>query len=190
MIKRPEHNNLLPSSQKISTMPGTTRGASLTDVSLSGISGDQEPSKRLDSWKHIANYFRRDVRTVQRWERQEGLPVHRHSHRKSSSVYALRGELNTWWSSRDISNETAELVNSRCPSVHPRPTQSFTKDNSEQSLLLFLVKELMTALLVEVKNEKTKSTTRSTISPAVFPAQRPPSHQRRTQRASPNQPEH
>lgn len=185
MIKRPEHNNLPASSQKITTMPGTPSGANLTDVSLAGISGDQEPSKRVDSWKHIANYFRRDVRTVQRWERQEGLPVHRHSHRKSSSVYALRGELNAWWNSRDISNDPAELENRRRSPVRPRSTQSFTKDNSEKSLLLFLVNELVTAMLVEVKNEKAKGTTRSRVS-ALFPvSQRPPSPQHQTPRASP-----
>ncbi|MCU1257033.1 MAG: repeat-containing protein, partial [Candidatus Angelobacter sp.] len=35
---------------------------------------------RLDSWKEIASYLRRDVRTVQRWEKKEGLPVYRHLH--------------------------------------------------------------------------------------------------------------
>ena len=34
----------------------------------------------LDSWKEIAAYLRRDIRTVQRWEKQEGLPVHRPAH--------------------------------------------------------------------------------------------------------------
>jgi len=37
--------------------------------------------ERLDSWKEIAAYLKRDVRTVRRWEHAEGLPVHRHSHR-------------------------------------------------------------------------------------------------------------
>jgi len=37
-----------------------------------------EPSDRLDSWKDVAAYLKRDVSTVQRWERREGLPVHRH----------------------------------------------------------------------------------------------------------------
>jgi hypothetical protein len=128
MIEHPEHNTLHPSTRKSATAPGALSGTSLTDVSLSGISGDQEPSKRVDSWKHIANYFRRDVRTVQRWERQEGLPVHRHSHRKSSSVYALRGELNAWWRSRDISNDSADLQNRRALPFIQSPTQSFPKE--------------------------------------------------------------
>jgi hypothetical protein len=38
------------------------------------------PNRRLESWKEIASYLRRTVRTVQRWEAAEGLPVHRHVH--------------------------------------------------------------------------------------------------------------
>lgn len=55
---------------------------------------------RLDSWKEIAAYLQRDVRTVQRWEALEGLPVHRHQHKKRGSVYALREELDRWRESR------------------------------------------------------------------------------------------
>jgi Tol biopolymer transport system component len=57
-------------------------------------------SGRLDSWKKIATHFRRDVTTVQRWERREGMPVHRHLHDKQGSVYAFRSELDAWWESR------------------------------------------------------------------------------------------
>lgn len=127
MTEYPEHNTLHPSTRK-SAAAGALSATSSTDVSLSGIYGDQEPSKRVDSWKHIANYFRRDVRTVQRWERQEGLPVHRHSHRKSSSVYALRGELNAWWRSRDICNDLADLQNRRALPFIQGSTQSFSKE--------------------------------------------------------------
>jgi DNA-binding transcriptional regulator YiaG len=35
---------------------------------------------RLDSWKEIAAYLKRGARTVQRWEREERLPVHRLPH--------------------------------------------------------------------------------------------------------------
>lgn len=56
---------------------------------------------RLDSWKEIAAYFRRGVRTVRRWEKEEGLPVHRHVHRERGTVYALRSELETWQQTQD-----------------------------------------------------------------------------------------
>jgi Tol biopolymer transport system component len=55
---------------------------------------------RLDSWKKIATHFNRDVKTVQRWEHREGMPVHRHVHDKQGSVYAFRAELNAWWEGR------------------------------------------------------------------------------------------
>jgi tetratricopeptide (TPR) repeat protein/TolB-like protein len=51
---------------------------------------------RLDSWKEIATYLRREVRTVQLWEKREGLPVHRHFHKRLGSVFALRSEIETW----------------------------------------------------------------------------------------------
>lgn len=51
----------------------------------------------LDSWKEIADYFRRDVRVVFQWEKSEGLPVRRHDPDVASSVYAYRSELDVWW---------------------------------------------------------------------------------------------
>src|SRR5271156_683042 len=58
------------------------------------------PEDRLDSWKEIATYLNRDVTTVQRWEKREGMPVHRHVHDKRGSVYALTEELDAWMQSR------------------------------------------------------------------------------------------
>jgi TolB-like protein/tetratricopeptide (TPR) repeat protein len=55
---------------------------------------------RLDSWKEIAAYLRRGVRTVRRWEKEEGLPVHRHVHNTLGTVYALRHEIDAWLDSR------------------------------------------------------------------------------------------
>lgn len=52
--------------------------------------------RRLDSWKEIADYLDREVRTVQRWEKTENLPVHRHEHQKKSTVYAYTSELEEW----------------------------------------------------------------------------------------------
>ena len=56
---------------------------------------------RLDSWKEIASYLNRDVTTVQRWEKREGMPIHRHLHDKIGSVYASRAELDAWTRSRN-----------------------------------------------------------------------------------------
>ena len=57
---------------------------------------------RLDSWKEIAAYLKRDVTTVQRWEKREAMPVHRHVHDKKGSVYAFRTELDAWARSRNL----------------------------------------------------------------------------------------
>lgn len=59
-----------------------------------------EGAGRLGSWKEIAAYLQRDVSTVQRWEKREAMPVHRHHHHKLGSVYAFRAELDAWWLSR------------------------------------------------------------------------------------------
>src|SRR5215510_14667354 len=55
---------------------------------------------RLESWKEIASYLHRDVTTVRRWEKKEGLPVHRHVHDKLGSVYAYPSELEQWLTQR------------------------------------------------------------------------------------------
>jgi TolB-like protein/Tfp pilus assembly protein PilF len=60
---------------------------------------------RLDSWKEIATYLKRSVRTVHRWEAEQGLPVHRHLHQSSGTVYAFKHELDHWWASRRVELE-------------------------------------------------------------------------------------
>jgi TolB-like protein/Tfp pilus assembly protein PilF len=57
-------------------------------------------SERLDSWKEIAVFFRREVRTVQMWEKKEGLPIRRQRHTRLGSVFAFRRELEQWWVGR------------------------------------------------------------------------------------------
>ncbi len=52
---------------------------------------------RLDSWKEIAAYLKKEVRTVQRWEKNMGLPVRRLAQGKQGSVFAYKSELDTWW---------------------------------------------------------------------------------------------
>jgi Tol biopolymer transport system component len=55
---------------------------------------------RLDSWKQIAAYLGRGVTTLQRWEQEEGLPIHRLPHAKKGSVFAFRHELDAWLAQR------------------------------------------------------------------------------------------
>src|SRR5580704_3314448 len=51
--------------------------------------------KRLGSWKEIAAFFGRDERTLNRWEKEQGLPVHRWPGTKGR-VYAFTDELSAW----------------------------------------------------------------------------------------------
>src|SRR5216683_1084811 len=64
---------------------------------------------RLDSLKEIAAYLKRDERTVRRWE-SEGLPVHRHMHKKQASIYAHKAEIDVWWNTGRQRLEPAEPI--------------------------------------------------------------------------------
>jgi TolB-like protein/tetratricopeptide (TPR) repeat protein len=76
------------------------------------LSGSAESSRdgRLDSWKEIAAYLRREVRTVQRWEKSAGLPVHRLQTGKQGPVYAFKAELDAWYSDRrpELESDSAD----------------------------------------------------------------------------------
>ena len=76
-------------------------------------------SDRLSSWKEIAAHFKSGVRTVQRWERLEGLPVHRHQHQKAGTVYAVKSELDAWWNERQGRVEE--------PATPPKPELSLAQ---------------------------------------------------------------
>ena len=62
--------------------------------------GADSQGRRLESWKEIATYLGRDVTTVRRWEKREGLPVHRLHHSRLGSVYAYTAELDMWRNER------------------------------------------------------------------------------------------
>jgi Tol biopolymer transport system component len=81
------------------------------------------PEDRLDSWKEIAGYLNRDVTTVQRWEKREGMPVHRHLHDRMGTVYASRAELDAWTRSRNP-QATPENGNEAPSSNSPVPPRS------------------------------------------------------------------
>ena len=50
----------------------------------------------LNSWKEVAQYVGRSERTIQRWERDLGFPVHRPAGKLRSSVIALAAEIDEW----------------------------------------------------------------------------------------------
>src|SRR5882672_6463813 len=71
---------------------------------------NDEREDRLDSWKEIAAYLGREVRTVQGWEKNEALPIHRHQHARLGSVYAFKPELDAWRESRKAVVESSAPV--------------------------------------------------------------------------------
>lgn len=74
--------------------------------SLPSVSDDTYATPdRLDSWKEIASYLKRDVRTVQRWEKTEKLPVRRHLHEKQGTVYAFKSEIDAWSQGRQLQDD-------------------------------------------------------------------------------------
>src|SRR5690348_12995441 len=60
------------------------------------MNSDRMESEVLNSWKEIAAYLGRGVRTVQRWERELGLPVRRPRGKERSAVIALKSDLDHW----------------------------------------------------------------------------------------------
>jgi len=70
-------------------------------IDHSRLPDNHEENGRVDSWGEIARYLSRSIRTVQRWEVEEGMPIHRHKHSDRDSVYAFKSELGAWQTSRD-----------------------------------------------------------------------------------------
>lgn len=84
-----------------------------TDSTMAAPTGAS--ADRLDSWKEIAAYLGREVRTVQGWEKTEGLPIHRHQHARLGSVYAFKAELDQWRAARRPTPEPPPAETARTP---------------------------------------------------------------------------
>ena len=65
---------------------------------MSRTAGNPTENRRIDSWKEIAAFFGRDERTVKRWEKERGLPVHRLPGERGG-VFAWSQELTQWLNS-------------------------------------------------------------------------------------------
>jgi tetratricopeptide (TPR) repeat protein len=64
------------------------------------------------------------VRTVQRWESEQGLPIHRLPHNKQSTIYAHAHELDAWWEERKTTLETSEFERADAPAAAPESNAS------------------------------------------------------------------
>ncbi len=104
------------------------------------------PAERLDSWKEIAAFLRRDVRTVQRWEKKEGLPVYRHQHEKLGSVYAFRPELAEWLNTRQPASASVGERSSDKIKLAVLPFRNLSDSNEEDYFIEGLTDEMTTEL--------------------------------------------
>ena len=68
---------------------------------------------RLESWKEVAAHLKRDVRTVQRWEKREGLPVYRDAGGSLATIHASRSEIDAWLDARYRRAEPPQQAGSR-----------------------------------------------------------------------------
>lgn len=132
-------------------MPGTRiiKGVSMsvTSAKKSNVNTQSQflaSSDRLDSWKQIAVYLDRTVRTVQRWENREALPVRRHIHVKGGTVYAFKKEIDTWLADRS-------QLSSGSRSIHRRPQKLGNAMSSlpQETWLLFAAFRLCLAIVAQ-----------------------------------------
>lgn len=97
---------------------------------MNSVSKFQAVNQRLGSWKEIAAFFECDERTVRRWEKERGLPIHRAPGGAGGKVFAYSNELSAWLAasrnasivqaSADIAvKQKPELVSSRLTYLEP-----------------------------------------------------------------------
>ncbi len=102
---------------------------------------------RLDSWKEIAVYLRRGARTLQRWEREQGLPIHRLRHDQGSTVFAYKSELDAWMARQATlcqSSESADLEIG--PSIAVLPFADISREKDQEYFCEGMAEEIINAL--------------------------------------------
>ncbi len=93
---------------------GVLRPMSVGVTSSPGANPDGQ-GRRLESWKEIAAYLGRDITTVRRWEKREGLPVRRLHHSRLGSIYAYTAELDAWRRERAPGPAIGEMAVTQAP---------------------------------------------------------------------------
>jgi Tol biopolymer transport system component len=127
------------------------------------------PEDRLDSWKEIAGYLNRDVTTVQRWEKREGMPVYRHLHDRMGTVFASRAELDAWARSRNLrAVEASDNVASSTDTLAPSPTSETVRPRSKWALVLPVLAGVALVIGASVWFQRAEYFWRSPIADARF----------------------
>jgi tetratricopeptide (TPR) repeat protein len=110
--------------------------------------GGVEGERRLDSWKEIAAFFRRDPRTVKRWEKERGLPVHRLPGDRRSGVFAYAQELQRWLEQNPI--DEASPTNGTHPATLTTPAPSVASSPVAKSPAPWRLRILLALLVVVI----------------------------------------
>lgn len=93
-------------------------------------------NRRLEGWQEIADYLKRTVRTVIRWEKERGLPTHRVPGGSRSGVFAYTHEIDTWLEHGDDVDDEPISVHADIAvgdDAGPLTTQLAPSQNSSQS---------------------------------------------------------
>jgi len=112
-------------------------------------------SEILNSWKEVAQYLGRGVRTVQRWEHELGLPVRRPRGKSRSAVIAFREELDGWLIDRPHTtnhNDGHETSITLRPSEALRVGEIIVESQGLRIKARELREELSAALLTLISN--------------------------------------
>ncbi len=136
------------------------------EPSLGTPLSEKQLEDRLDSWKEIAAHLNRDVTTVQRWEKREKMPVHRHLHDRMGSVYASRAELDAWARSRNLAPAQRNGNNLVSPDAMAPPrsaTPTFFK-----RLVWLLAAGVAAGVVISLWLQRTEYFWRSPIADARF----------------------
>ena len=134
---------------------------------------ERTPEDRLDSWKEIAAHLNRDVTTVQRWEKREGMPVHRHQHDRMGSVYASRAELDAWTRTRNLppvpaNGNTIPAPNPGAPPQIAEPSAAIPTPPAKRILVPLAAAIVALAILTGVWLRRSEYFWRSPIADASF----------------------
>ncbi len=79
----------------------------LGTIRITKLGVNMKDDDRLDSWKEIAFYVNREIRTCQRWEKKLHFPVYRIDNESSNSkVFTYKSEIDLWFK-----NKTKKIEN-------------------------------------------------------------------------------
>jgi Tfp pilus assembly protein PilF len=107
--------------------------------------------RRLDSWKEVACFFKRDERTVRRWEKERALPVHRIPGAAKGRVFAFEGELQEWLSASE-GLEPASQPQDLQPQAHSERVKRFSLRSPKKWLAALTLGLALTAAIFAYRN--------------------------------------